>query len=120
MAEGLTKHMFGRQVYVDSVGVHFGEVNGFALTVMREMGIDISGHRPKTFEDLQDTSFDLVITMTPQAQHAAMELTRTRAIEVEYWATFDPTIARGGRERILATFRETRDFLHEKIKQRFG
>ncbi len=120
MAEGLSKDMFGQRLYVDSVGVQYGEVNGFAVTAMRELGIDISGHRPKTFEDLRDTSFDLVITMTPQAQHAAMELTRTRAIEVEYWATFDPTIARGSRDQILDAFRETRDFLREKISRRFA
>ena len=120
MAEGITKQLFGQQIYVDSVGVYFGEVNGFAISAMRELHIDISGHRPKTFEDLQDTSFDLIIAMTPQAQHAAVELTRTRAIEMEYWATFDPTIARGSREQVLGAFRQARDFLYQRIERRFG
>ena len=121
MAEGLAKHLFGKQIYFQSVGVREdGELDQFAAAVMAELGIDISGHRPKTFADLDDTSFDLVITLTPQAQHTAVELTRTMAIELEYWPTFDPTVTLGSRDVILASYREVRDSLLARIRQRFG
>jgi protein-tyrosine-phosphatase len=120
MAEAIAKHHFGRQIYVDSVGVREGELDPFAVAVMEEIGIDLSGHRPKTFDDLEDTSFDLVITLTPEAQHKAVEMTRTMAVELEYWPTFDPTATRGNREAILEAYRQTRDSLVARIKERFG
>ena len=121
MAEGLAKRLFGSLVYVDSVGVReTDEVDGFAVAVMEELGIDISGVRPKTFEGLDDTSFDLVVTLTPRAQHKALELTRTMAVEVEYWPTFDPTATLGNREVVLAAYRQTRDDLKRRIEARFA
>ncbi len=120
MAENIAKHHYGRAVYVDSVGVRRGEVDGFAVAAMEEIGIDLSGHRCKTFEDLEDSSFDLVITLTPEAQHKAVEMTRTMAVELEYWPTYDPTAARGSRETILAAYRQTRDDLLRRIRLRFG
>ena len=119
MAEGLAKHYFGNRIYFDSVGLICEEVNGYAIAVMAEIGIDISRHRGKTFEELHDTSFDLIITMTPQAQHQALELTRNFAIDVEYWPTYDPTAVRGQREDILREYRISRDYLAEKVKERF-
>jgi len=119
MAEALGKHLFGDKVYFDSVGVRHGEVDGFAVAVMEEIGLDITGHNAKSFDDLQDTSFDLVVSMTPQAQHAALELTRTLSVEVEYWPTYDPTATRGTREDILESYRKTRDLLHARILERF-
>ena len=88
-------------------------------TVMAELDIDIAKHRPKTFDDLQDTSFDLVITLTPEAQHKAVEMTRTMAVDLEYWPTIDPTATRGSRDVIMAAYRQTRDSLVERIRQRF-
>lgn len=120
MAEGLAKHVFGKQIYFQSVGVRpDGELDQFAVAVLAEIGIDISGHQPQTFADLDDTSFDLVITLTPQAQHKAVELTRTMAIEVEYWPTLDPTVTLGSRDVILATYRQVRDDLLARIRARF-
>ena len=99
MAEALMKYLYGHIVYVDSVGVRAQEVDPFAVAVMDEIGIDISDHKPKTFDELEDTSYDLVITLTPEAQHSALELTRTMSIDVEYWPTPDPTAVAGSRER---------------------
>jgi protein-tyrosine-phosphatase len=128
MAEGLMRQRFPGVVFVDSVGARAaagdeepeGEgVDPFAAAVMAEMGVDISGHRPKRFEDLEDESFDLVVSLTPEAQHKAVELTRGRSMELEYWPTYDPTLATGSREAILQAYREVRDLLAERIAERF-
>ncbi len=87
---------------------------------MDEMGIDLGKHRPQGFDDLEDSSFDLVISLSPEAHHRALELTRTMAIEAEYWPTLDPSITEGGREQILDSYRDVRDGLVRRIRQRFG
>lgn len=120
MAEAIAKHLGGRRIFVDSVGVRPGvdEPDPFAVAVMDEIGLDISRHKPKSFDDLQDASFDLVISLTPEAHHKAIEMTRTMACDVEYWPTIDPTIVQGNRETMLESYRKVRDILMEKIKKR--
>ena len=120
MAEGVAKHFYGDRIYVDSVGVREGELDPMAVDVMAEIGIDISGHRPKRLDDLMDTSFDLVITLTPEAQHRAIELTRTSAAEVEYWPMPDPSVFESNREARLAAYRELREILLARIRDRLG
>lgn len=119
MAESILKFLHGRHIYVDSVGVRGGEIEGFTIAVMDEIGIDLARHRHKTFGDLEDTSYDLIITLSPDAQHKAMELTRVMACEVEFWNTFDPSIVEGSREARLDAYRQVRDQLMERIKARF-
>jgi protein-tyrosine-phosphatase len=89
------------------------------VAVMQEIGIDITRHRAKTFDQLEDTSFDLVVTLSPEAQHRAIELTRTMAVDVEFWNTFDPSVIEGSRSERLAAYRQVRDALIERIKERF-
>jgi len=120
MAEGLMKRYFGKSVYVDSVGVRAGELDGFAIAVMEEIGIDISKHRPKVFDDLEDSSFDLIVSLSPQAQHSAVEMTRTMACEVEYWNTFDATAVQGNRDAMLDAYRSVRDALEARIRSQFS
>jgi protein-tyrosine-phosphatase len=119
MAEAILKHLAGRRVFVDSVGVRPGELDPFAVAVMDEIGINLGRHRPKAFADLQDSSFDVVISLAPEAHHQALEMTRTMAIEAEYWPTLDPTATVGSREQILDAYRQVRDGLFQRIKQRF-
>ena len=119
MAEALLKHFHGHDIFVDSVGVRSKDMDGFAIAVMEEIGIDISDHEAKTFEDLEDSSFDLVISLSPEAQHKAVDLTRYMACDVEFWHTFDPSVVAGTREERLAAYREVRDDLIERIKERF-
>jgi protein-tyrosine-phosphatase len=119
MAEGILKHLHGHRVFVDSIGVRAGEPDGFAVAVMDEIGIDISRHRPKSFDDLVDTSFDLVISLAPEAHHKALELTRTMAVECEYWPTLDPSLTSGSRDQIMQAYRGVRDGLMKRIKERF-
>ena len=123
MAEGLMKLMFGTRVYVDSCGLKHdeeGAVDPFAAAVMEELGVDLSRHRPKTFDDLEDDNFDIVVSLTPEAQHRAVELSRGRAADIEYWPTHDPTLTDGSREARLAAYRQVRDGLARRIAERFG
>ena len=123
MAAGLFKQTMGRANYVASAGVRKDELDPFAVAALDEVGIDISRHRPMTFEELEDwegLNFDLIVTLSPEAHHKALELTRTIAAEVEYWPTPDPTAVEGTREQRLAGYREVRDQLTERIKNRFG
>ncbi|HEX4078128.1 MAG TPA: hypothetical protein VHX61_04540 [Rhizomicrobium sp.] len=120
MAAALMRHLYGRFVYIDSVGVRLGELDPFAVEAMDEIGIAIGRHRPKRFEDLEDTSFDLIVTLSPEAHHKAMELTRTMAVEVEYWPTFDATATEGSRAQRLDAFRAARDALLQHIERRFA
>lgn len=119
MAEALLKSLVNNRIYVDSVGVKAGTLNGFTLQVMKEVDLNIDNHHPKTFNDLIDSYIDLIITLSPQAHHTALELTRDIACDVEFWPTMDPTSIQGNRETILNAFRDVRDYLHEKIKNRF-
>jgi protein-tyrosine-phosphatase len=119
MAEALLKHFHGARIYVQSVGVRPGEVDPFAVALMEEMGIDISKHRARSFEVLEDDSFDLVISLSPEAQHRAVEMTRHMACEVEFWHTFDPSLIEGSREVRLDAYREVRDSLMRRILERF-
>jgi len=123
MAAGLFKQMIVRTSYVASAGVNKDELDPFAVAALEEVGIDISRHRPMTFEELEDwegLNFDLIVTLSPEAHHKALELTRTIAADVEYWPTPDPTAIEGTREQRLSAYREVRDQLTERIKSRFG
>ncbi len=120
MAAALMKHLFGNAVYVESCGVRAGELDPLAVEVMDEIGIDLSHLHPKTFETLADTSFDLVITLSPQARHKATEITRAQAVDVEYWKVPDPSAYEGTREQRLAAYRQARDEILKQLKQRFA
>ncbi len=119
MAEAILRHLAGKQIYVESAGVRAGEIDPFAAAVMEEIGIDIAHHAPQSIADLYDSSFDVVISLSPEAHHQALEMTRTQAINAEYWPTLDPTAATGSREQILDAYREVRDGLFKRIKSRF-
>ncbi|MCP5412949.1 MAG: arsenate reductase ArsC [Alphaproteobacteria bacterium] len=120
MAAALMRHLTGKRIYVESAGVRAGELDPMAVAVMEEIGLEIAGHKPRRFEDLEDGSFDLVITLSPEAQHKAVELTRTAATQVEYWPTIDPTAVEGSREQRLLAYRGVRDALLERLKARFA
>jgi protein-tyrosine-phosphatase len=119
MAEGILKLLHGRRIYVDSAGVRAGEIDPFAVAAMDEIGVDIGRHRGKVFDDLEDTSFDVIVSLSPEAQHRAVEMTRTMACEVEFWNTFDPSLVEGSRETRLEAYRVVRDTLMGRIQARF-
>ena len=127
MAEALLKRHVGKEVFVDSCGVRAMpeeekegfDVDPFVYAVLLEVGWDVAHHQSKTFRQLNDDSFDLVISLTPEAQHSAVELARGQATEIEYWPTFDPTLVEGSRDHRLAAYREVRDALQARIEARF-
>ena len=121
MAEAMAKHFFGKSIYVQSAGAKKGETDPFALAVLEEIGIDARKHRPKSIEELEEwdgLNFDLIVTLSPEAHHKALDLTRTTAAEVEYWPTADPSAVQGSREQVLDAYREVRDGLMRRIKAR--
>ena len=119
IAAALMRSLHGRRVFVDSVGLRPEPLDPFAAAVLDEIGIDLSGHRPKSFEDLEDDYFDLVISLSPEAHHRAVELTRTSACEIEFWPVMDPTLVEGNRAVRLDAYRELRDHLLERLRARF-
>jgi protein-tyrosine-phosphatase len=119
MAAALMRSLHGRRVFIDSVGIRPEPLDPFAVAVLDELGIDLSGHHPKSFEDLEDDYFDLVISLSPEAQHHAVELTRTSASEIEFWPMMDPTLIEGSREIRLEAYRALRDHLLERLRARF-
>ena len=123
IAAGLFAQIFGRAVYVGSVGVRKGELDPFAVAVMEEIGIDISRHKPITFEELEEwegLNFDLIVTLSPEAHHRALELTRASAVDVEYWPTEDPSAIEGNRTQRLDAYRQVREQLLTRIRERFA
>lgn len=120
MAAAIMRHLYGHFVYVRSAGARAGDIDPMAVEVMEEIGIEIAKHKPRTFEDLEDASFDLIITLSPEAHHLGLELTRTMSVDVEYWPTMDPTIIEGSRDQRLDAYRAVRDELERRIEARFA
>jgi protein-tyrosine-phosphatase len=121
MAEAIARHYFGKSIYVQSAGIRKGEVDPFMVATLSEIGIDAARHRPRTLDELEEwegLNFDLVISLSPEAHHAALELTRTLAATVEYWPTPDPTLAQGSRQQRLDAYRDVRDGLISRIRTR--
>jgi protein-tyrosine-phosphatase len=120
MAEALAKRLYGQSAYVDSVGVRAEEVDSFAAAVLDEVGIDVHRHHAKTFDDVDPSSFDLIVTLSPEAHHRALDFTRNTATDVEYWPVPDATAVEGSRETRLQAYRQVRDLILGRLKDRFG
>jgi protein-tyrosine-phosphatase len=123
MAAALFSQMFGKAIRAGSAGVQEGELDPFAAAAMDEIGIDITRHKPMTFETLEDLDgldFDLIVTLSPGAHHRALDLVRRIPADVEYWPTEDPTGIEGNREQRLEAYRSVRDQLLARIRERFG
>ncbi|MFS8037742.1 low molecular weight phosphatase family protein [Xanthobacter sp. AM11] len=122
MAAALTRHLFGKSIYVGSAGVIAGEADPFVTAVMEEIGLDVKKHRPQSVEELEEyegLGFDLAISLSPDAHHRALEITRTNALDVEYWPTSDPSREAGNRAQRLDAYRAVRDELEQRIRARF-
>ena len=122
MAAALARHYMGSRTFIDSAGIDPGETDPFCVAVLSELGIDLSGHVPRAFDEVDDGSFEVIITLAPEAHHKALELTRTFSVEVEYWPTPDPTVAleiAANRESVLSAYRDVRTYLNQRILKRF-
>ena len=120
MAAAILHHHYGHKIYVASCGIAAGDPDPFVGMIMDEIGIDLKKHRPHSFEDLEDSAFDLLITLSPEAKSRADQMSRTMAIEVENWQIADPSITQGSREQILDAYRGVRDDLVRRVKIRFA
>ncbi len=118
MAEAIAKRLLKPDIYIQSAGVRSGDRDPFVDAVLEEVGLSIGRHQPRTLDDLEDDFFDLIVTLTPEAHHAALELTRTSPVDVVYWPTMDPTAATGTREQVLDAYREVREHLWKLIDKR--
>jgi len=126
MAEGMMKKFYGRATYVQSAGVRNDmEVDGFAVAVCQEVGIELSRHRSRSFDEMKDwgddlSGFDLVVALSPASQRQALEFTRFFHLEVEYWPILDPTGIGETREAKLTAYRQVRDQIKTRMIERFG
>jgi arsenate reductase len=126
MAEGIMKKLYGTGTYVQSVGVtNDMEIDGFSIAVCQELDVELSRHRSRSFDEMENwgddlSSFDLVIALSPASQRRALELTRFYHLDVEYWPILDPTGLGEGREAKLASYRQARDQIHQRLLARFG
>lgn len=119
MAEAMLKHYHRHKIFIDSAGIRTHDLDPFAVSAMDELGIDLSRHRPKRVVDLDDDNFDLVVTLSPEAHHHAIDMTRTVACDVEYWPTADPSHVEGNRSIRLDAYRASRDGILARILDRF-
>ncbi len=126
MAEGIMKKLYGRRAYVQSAGVKSEyEIDGFAVAVCDEIGVELSRHRVRSFDEMRDWgddlgAFDLIVALSPASQRQALELTRVYHMNVEYWPIMDPSGLGEGREAKLASYRATRDLILSRMIARFG
>jgi len=120
VAERLARAMLPASVFVASAGINVGEPDPFVDAVLAEEGIEVGERTPRTLDDLEDEYFDLIVTLSPEAHHVALELTRTLAVDVEYWPTADPTATHGTRDQVIGAYRDMRDRLKARISERFG
>ena len=120
MAEAIANRLLPHDIYIQSAGVRAGERDPFVDAVLEEVGLSIGRHQPRTLDELEDDFFDLIVTLTPEAHHSALELTRSNAVDVVYWPTMDPTAATGTRDQTLDAYREVRDHLWRLIEQRLS
>ena len=126
MAEGIMKKLYGTGTYVQSVGViHDLEIDGFSIAVCDEIGVELSRHRSRSFDEMERwgddlSSFDLIVALSPASQRRALELTRLFHLTVEYWAILDPTGIGETRETKLVSYRQTRDQILSKLRKNWG
>lgn len=126
MAEGIMKKLYGTGTYVQSAGVTNDlEIDGFSIAVCQEMDVELSRHRSRSFDEMENWgddlgSFDLIIALSPASQRRALELTRFYSLDVEYWPILDPTGLGETREEKLASYRQARDQIRDRLIERFG
>jgi protein-tyrosine-phosphatase len=120
MAEALARRLYGNSAFLDSVGVHVGDLDSFAVAVLDEIGVDLHKHHGKSFDEIDPSEFDLIVTLSPEAHHSALEFTRSASTDVEYWPIPDPSAVEGSRDSRLEAYRRTRDLILARLKVRFG
>ena len=124
MAEALAKDLATqgliRSESFESAGVDPSDVDGFAISVMAELEIDLLRHDSQDLEDVMAKDLDLVITLSDVAAVHAQDLADKSGATLEAWSVEDPSRVEGSREEKLAAYRQTRQALRDKLLQRFA
>jgi len=126
MAEGIAKKLFGTEVYLQSAGVKSDlDIDGFAVAVCEELDVELSRHRSRSFDEMEQwgddlSSFDLIVALSPASQRRALEMTRHSHLDVEYWPIMDPTGLGEGRDQRLVSYRQARDQIRDRLMERWG
>ncbi len=120
MAAALMHNLLGHKIYVASAGIRAGNADPFVGQIMEEVGLDLKRHKPHSLNDLADSTFDLAITLSPEADEHAREMAKTLAIDIEHWPIPDPSLEQGSREHILEAYRDVRKMLEQLISKRFS
>ncbi len=120
------KKFYGHRAYVQSAGVRNElEIDGFAVAVCAELGVELQRHRVRSFDEMQQwgddlSGYDLIVALSPASQRRALDLTRSYHLDVEYWPILDPTGLGETREAKLASYRQARDQIIARMVARFG
>jgi len=126
MAEGIMKQLYGSDAYVQSAGLKNDlEIDGFAIAVCQEIGVELSRHRSRSFEEMEElgdqlSSFDLIVALSAASYAKAQELTRLFHLEVEYWPISDPTGDGETRAAKLEAYRKARDEIRDQLSSHWG
>jgi len=119
IAHALANEHFRRRVFIDSVGLNPGTLDGFSVAAMSELRLDISGHEPKSIDDVDLSDFDILITLTPESREELLARIGDSDITIYHWPTFDPSSTKGNREQILETYRHVREELQQQLEEHF-
>lgn len=120
MAEGLMRKKFGDRIFSDSAGIRIGVTDPFVTSVLREIGIDMENHEPKSLNELDDTWFDVVIAFSKEAHEAVQNTKQLEFSDLLYWPAADPTVVQGSREQMLDAYRAVRNQIEQRIDEYFG
>jgi uncharacterized protein (UPF0262 family)/protein-tyrosine-phosphatase len=117
IAAALARQAFPGRIITRSVGVNGGKADQFVHEVMEEIGIDMSVHTPHILDELVANRFDLVITLSDDAPDAVARK-GLDAGAVETWTMPDPSLVEGNRETVLGAYRDLRDHLLRRVRER--
>ena len=113
MAEGLINHDLAGRVQAFSAGIEPSSVHPLAIAVMKEVGIDISGHRSKSIDEFADEKFDFVITLCDHAAESCPIF--FGGVQRIHMGFPNPAAVSGNPEEKMAAFRKVRDQIREEV-----
>ena len=123
MAAALTRLRYAPLIRAESAGIRpHDEPDYLAWSVMDEVGGELESHKARgldAFDEMEDPPFDLIVSLSPEAHHRALDLIPRLGLAAEYWPTYDPSLSEGSRDQRLMEYRSVRDALDKRIAARF-
>ena len=120
MAEGLLRKRLGDKINVKSCGLTPDDPNDFMLSIMKEIGVDMSDHEPLGLEDVQDESFDRIIAFTADAKAGAEAVLGENSPEIELWAVPNPGEGSLDVRALLNNYRAIRSNIDARLSREFS